>query len=229
MIAPHETLLLAPVLIDWLGEVKASVSFLPTPLAEMVLGAKESARLSAACASYGRRPPASCGGRGSALRSGEPLRSHRMHGCCDGGRCAHGRRGVVSFDRSSDLEHAGVCAGRSDAAGSGGGVWGAVHRGGERRSGYLDRPDLTAERFVPDPFSAEGGSRLYRTGDVCRWLVDGNLEYVGRVDNQVKVRGFRIELGEIEAACCALMRMWWMRWCWRVRMCRARSVWWGMW
>jgi amino acid adenylation domain-containing protein len=66
--------------------------------------------------------------------------------------------------------------------------------------GYLNRPELTAERFVSDPFSAEGGARLYRTGDRARWRADGAIEYLGRLDFQVKVRGFRIELGEIEAA-----------------------------
>ncbi|XGV94369.1 MAG: amino acid adenylation domain-containing protein (plasmid) [Leptolyngbya sp. BL-A-14] len=65
--------------------------------------------------------------------------------------------------------------------------------------GYLNRPELTAEKFVPNPFDHQSGSRLYRTGDVARYLPNGNIEYLGRMDGQVKVRGFRIELGEVEA------------------------------
>ena len=70
--------------------------------------------------------------------------------------------------------------------------------------GYWRRPDLTAERFVPDPFSGQPGARMYRTGDLACWLPDGNLEVRGRLDYQVKIRGFRIELGEIEHAIAAL-------------------------
>ncbi|HLD68858.1 MAG TPA: amino acid adenylation domain-containing protein, partial [Pseudomonas sp.] len=84
------------------------------------------------------------------------------------------------------------------------GVAGEIHIGGMGVArGYLNRPELNAERFITDPFSDEPRARLYKTGDLGRWLPDGNLEYLGRNDDQVKIRGFRIELGEIEALLAA--------------------------
>ncbi|MBI2230714.1 MAG: amino acid adenylation domain-containing protein, partial [Deltaproteobacteria bacterium] len=80
------------------------------------------------------------------------------------------------------------------------GVQGELYVGGRGIArGYLNGPELTAERFIPNPFSVESGARLYKTGDLGRFLPDGNIEFLGRIDNQVKIRGYRIELGEIES------------------------------
>jgi amino acid adenylation domain-containing protein/thioester reductase-like protein/FkbM family methyltransferase len=80
------------------------------------------------------------------------------------------------------------------------GVPGELHIGGVSLArGYFNRSELTQEKFIPNPFEKSGESRLYKTGDLARYLLDGNIEYLGRIDNQVKIRGFRIELGEIEA------------------------------
>jgi amino acid adenylation domain-containing protein len=79
------------------------------------------------------------------------------------------------------------------------GVVGELYIGGEGLAcGYLNRPELTAETFIPNPYSDDSSARLYRTGDLVRYLSDGNVEFIGRKDFQVKIRGFRIELGEVE-------------------------------
>jgi thioesterase domain-containing protein len=83
------------------------------------------------------------------------------------------------------------------------GATGELHLSGAGLArGYLGRPELTAEKFIPNPFSSTPGDRLYKTGDIARYLPDGQVDYLGRRDNQIKLRGFRIELGEIEEALC---------------------------
>jgi len=119
----------------------------------------------------------------------------------EGGAVSEGV-GQVSIGRgtgASRLYVLGVCGELVPA-----GVVGELYVGGEGVArGYVKRAGLTAERFMPDAFSGEAGGRLYRTGDLVRWRAEGQLEYVGRADEQVKVRGYRIELGEVEAALSA--------------------------
>jgi amino acid adenylation domain-containing protein/non-ribosomal peptide synthase protein (TIGR01720 family) len=81
------------------------------------------------------------------------------------------------------------------------GIPGELHIGGVGVAhGYFNRPELTTEKFIPNPYSDDPDARLYKTGDLARYLPDGNIEYLGRIDDQVKIRGFRVELGEVEAA-----------------------------
>ncbi|HEX6186263.1 MAG TPA: amino acid adenylation domain-containing protein [Pyrinomonadaceae bacterium] len=207
--APEAVRADASALGRWLEEACATVSFLPTPLAE------------AALREWG-------GGRGPSglrllLTGGDRLRAWASEGAGYELVNHYGptevavvsTRGVVAVQegvRGGEFETAAPPIGRPVSntrvyvlgAGMMPAPWGApgeLYVGGEGLArGYVGRPDLTAERFVPDPFSREPGARLYRTGDVVRYLRDGRLEFLGRADGQVKVRGHRIELGEVEAA-----------------------------
>src|SRR5207249_4741250 len=114
-------------------------------------------------------------------------------------RCEAGETGVVPIGRPIPNAQLYVLDRRLEPVPVG--IPGELFVGGEGVArGYLDRPELAAERFVPDPFSGAPGARLYRTGDLCRFLEEGSVEFLGRIDHQVKIRGYRIELGEIESA-----------------------------
>ena len=207
-IPPRETIASPAALAGWLAETGIHSTFLPTPLAEAVLaqGLPPGLALRALLTGGDRlrsRPPMDAGFRlfncygpteATVVATSSPVAPWGA-GLPAIGRPIAGAEGYV-VDAAGGLAPLGV-AGELWLGGAG------------LARGYLGRPELTAEGFVPDPFGAlrsggEPGGRLYRTGDLVRRRPDGELEFLGRLDHQVKVRGFRIELGEIEARLTAL-------------------------
>ena len=205
-IPPRDTVASPADLIHWLAARQVAVSFLPTPLAEAVLEAELPAGLGLRALLAG----------GDRLRSRPPLGAgfelFNCYGPTEGTVVATSSRvspagsGLPAIGRLITGARGYVVDAGAEPVGLG--VAGELWLGGDGLArGYLGRPELTAERFVPDPFGGEPGGRLYRTGDLVRYRTngpDGELEFLDRLDHQVKVRGFRIELGEIEARLAAL-------------------------
>ncbi len=197
---PADELLLSPPdLAAWLAREEITLCFLPTPLAEAMLEE----------AWPGDAPLRALLTGGDRLHRGprpeHPFGLYNHYGPTENSVVTTWCRVPVgSTERppiGRPIDGVAVRLMGSDllpvAAGEEGELWTG---GVSLARGYRGRPELTAERFVPDPFAAEPGARLYRTGDLVRELPDGDLDFVGRIDFQVKVRGFRIELGEIEVA-----------------------------
>ncbi len=190
---------LVPQLIDWLVSEGITISFLPTPLAEMALEAEWPSEVALRILLTG----------GDKLhhgpRPGLPYALINNYGPTENTVVTTwtpvevGVPGSPPIGRPVDNVQVYLLGDQLRPVPAG--APGELYIGGDGLArGYLNRPDLTADKFIPDDLSGRSGARLYKTGDRARYLPDGNIEFLGRTDHQVKVRGFRIELGEIEAA-----------------------------
>src|SRR6185369_4216419 len=202
-ISDDETRASAPALLQWLAAQSITVCFLPTPLAELVIAEPLPPELSLRALLTG----------GDVLHRGpeSPLPFILVNHYGPTENTAVATRGAVAVEtetgapppigRPIDNTQTYLLDSRLQPVVSD--VPGELYIGGAGLArGYHLRPSLTAEKFIPNPFSAEPGARLYATGDLARYLPDGQLEFLGRIDQQVKVRGYRIELGEIESVLC---------------------------
>ncbi|MCF2150076.1 amino acid adenylation domain-containing protein [Desmonostoc muscorum LEGE 12446] len=215
-------ILLSPVdLQDWLQSKKITISFLPTPMAEQLLSLEwpESTTL---------RTMLTGGDKLHRYPSGlVPFQVVNNYGptentvvATSGLVVSNGQDNNISPSIGRPIANVEIYILDSDLQPVPVGVPGELHIGGAGLAkGYLNRPELTQEKFIPNPFDKSKvkgqKSKLYKTGDLARYLPDGNIEYLGRIDNQVQIRGFRIELSEIEAVlsqhsdvqvCCVIVR-----------------------
>jgi len=182
-------------LLDWWSRRDIDVSFLPTPLAELAFARGNN--------NVSLRVLLTGGDRLQRLPAEAPTFSIiNNYGPTETAVVAtSGRVDSLSAEISIGRPIANTCVYILDAEREpvGTGVTGELYVGGPSLSrGYLNRAELTAERFVPNPFAEDSGARMYRTGDLGKWRKDGTIEFLGRNDFQVKIRGYRIELGEIE-------------------------------
>ncbi|HZF14277.1 MAG TPA: non-ribosomal peptide synthase/polyketide synthase [Thermoanaerobaculia bacterium] len=202
-----ETRVAAPRLIDWLAREGVTIAFAPTPLAEAMLVEPWPERIALRVLLAGGdrlrlRPAPSL--PFTLLNSYGPTEITVIATC---GRVRPMGKGSGNPSLGRALDNVWIHLLQPDLRAVPPGEVGEIWIGGVGLArGYHGRPDLTAERFCPDPWAAvkgTPGARLYRTGDLARHLPDGKLDFLGRVDHQIKLRGFRIELGEIEAALLA--------------------------
>ena len=202
-VVPGEVRAHVPVLREWLAAREIGVAFLPTPLAEEALALEwpPDAPLRTLLAGGDRLRVRAAADSPFALVNCYGPTENTVVSTAGPVAPEDGAGRLPGIGRPIDNVHA--CVVDRHLAPAPIGVPGELLLGGASLArGYLGRPGLTAERFVPDPFSPDPGARLYRTGDRVRWLADGTLEFLGRTDQQVKVRGYRIEPGEVEAALC---------------------------